>query len=216
MNDSDFDDNIIIGISGKKRTGKDTVADRICGKYYFNRASFADPIKESASLIFGFTEEQLRGDKKEVVDPVWGFTPRWAMQQIGTDLFRENIDKEVWVKSMKRRILTSTKSFWVIPDVRFPNEMKAIKDMGGYMLKVRRMEKEPDLTWWKKKISQAVPSLSTMFGSEYHASEIALDHLESHNWNSTLYNDGTLDELYDSVDRVMESILVQEKGKIPF
>ena len=55
---------MIIGIYGKKRSGKDTIANFLCEKYGFIKYGFGDPIKDIAKIMFGFTEEQLYGSKK--------------------------------------------------------------------------------------------------------------------------------------------------------
>ena len=59
---------MIIGLSGKKRVGKDTVADYLVSKYGFIKYSFADPIKAVAKILFGFSENQLYGNNKEEID----------------------------------------------------------------------------------------------------------------------------------------------------
>ena len=63
---------MIIGISGKKRSGKDTISDYLIQEYKFIKYGFADPIKDIAKIIFGFTEEQLYGNEKDIIDLRWG------------------------------------------------------------------------------------------------------------------------------------------------
>ena len=79
---------LLIGLTGYKGVGKDTVADYLCAKYGFIRLSFAKPLKDALAIIFGFTDEQLNGSLKEVKDPYWQITPREAAQFVGTELFR--------------------------------------------------------------------------------------------------------------------------------
>ena len=38
--------------------------------------------------MFGFTEDQVFGDAKDVIDPVWGVTPRLVLQVLGTELMQ--------------------------------------------------------------------------------------------------------------------------------
>ena len=64
---------MIIGITGKKRTGKDTISDFLVKKYYFVKYGFADPIKDIARIIFGFTENQLFEKEKDMVYKNWGY-----------------------------------------------------------------------------------------------------------------------------------------------
>ena len=85
---------MIIGISGKKRSGKDTVADFLIQEYGFIKYGFADPIKQIAKIIFGFNEEQLYGDKKEEIDKIWKIKPRIFSKNselIMDSLFFQNI-----------------------------------------------------------------------------------------------------------------------------
>ena len=76
---------MIIGICGKKRCGKDTIADILVNTYNFTKYAFGDPIKEIARIIFNFDEEQLYGDNKELIDERWGVSPRQFFQKFGTD-----------------------------------------------------------------------------------------------------------------------------------
>jgi len=91
----DTDAMSIVGISGRKRSGKDTAADILCEEYGYEKYSFADPIKAACKEVFGFDNEQVRGSRKENTDPYWGFSPRDAMQVFGTDAFRE---RKFWRK----------------------------------------------------------------------------------------------------------------------
>jgi len=52
---------MIIGISGLANSGKDTAADFLVGRYGFAKTSFADPMKNIARDVFGFSYEQLWG-----------------------------------------------------------------------------------------------------------------------------------------------------------
>ena len=59
----------ILGICGKKRSGKDTAGEYLIQKYGYVRYAFGDPVKDVCRVMFKFTEEQLYGDKKEVLLP---------------------------------------------------------------------------------------------------------------------------------------------------
>lgn len=64
--------NTIVGIAGKARSGKDTVAKYLIEEYGFKSISFATALKEGLGRrVFGLTDDQLYGDKKEVVDEFW-------------------------------------------------------------------------------------------------------------------------------------------------
>lgn len=83
----------IIGIVGKKRSGKDTVADYLVQNYGYIKLSFASPLKEIIKTLFDFDDEQINGNEKEIIDDYWNITPRRAMEYIGTNVFRKNISE---------------------------------------------------------------------------------------------------------------------------
>lgn len=113
--------------------------------------AFADPIKKMVSDLFHWRIDQIEGHSdisrtfREKIDPTWSkllnteVTPRWAMQYIGTDLFRDNLHKDFWVILMRRTLETNAnRKTIIIPDCRFQNEVQLIKDMGGVLIKVQR------------------------------------------------------------------------------
>jgi len=207
----------IVAFCGKKRSGKDTAGDAIASHGYFPIA-FADPIKETCQLVFEFDDEQVFGARKEEVDPFWDFSPRWAMQTIGTELFREGIDEDVWVKSLLARIDASSHSKFAVTDVRFPNEVDHLQRAGAEVVHIRRPSKEPELDptkkWFAQKggIIKKAASLFTDFGSEYHASEISLDRHPVTN-KADILNDGTIDEFRVAVRFYVEQV---EEGNDEF
>lgn len=170
----------IVGFSGKKRCGKDTAGDALASMGY-ETVSLASPIKKSAKYVFQFTESHVNGSKKGEFDEFWGFTPRWAMQMIGTELFRDQIDEDVWIKSLLARIDESNLDKFAITDVRFPNEIEHIHRAGGEVVYIRRPENHPEYDSFKKWIAKqggfvrGVASFFTDFEAKYHWSELALD-----------------------------------------
>ena len=64
--------NIVIGLGYIARSGKDTIADYLVREYSFKKLSFAWALKEGIGRkVFGFSDDQLYGDKKETVDEFW-------------------------------------------------------------------------------------------------------------------------------------------------
>lgn len=160
---------IVIGFSGWARSGKDTAADALT-EIGFYKASFAGALKKAAGIIFGLSNDQLHGDAKEVVDPYWEMSPREILQRFGTECLRERFSEDVWVKALFRSIERNGGwSRWVISDVRFPNEARAIQEAGGYVIRVNRPGNEPP---------------------NGHVSERALDEWK---FDATILNDSTLD-----------------------
>lgn len=120
----------VIALVGKKRTGKDTVANHLVQHYGYTNAKFADPLKRAVQGLFGFTDEQIEVTK-EVVDPLWGVTPRQVMQFIGCDVVQHQfqtllptIGRGFFVKSLLSRYRTER---IVISDMRFLHEYDAIR-----------------------------------------------------------------------------------------
>lgn len=189
---------VVFGMTGRKRSGKDTSGERLVRDHGFVRIAFADALKEACIDIFGFTEEQVYGDDlKEVVDEYWGYSPREVLQKVGTELFREaisqehvlpDIGKNIWVRTIERKILNLAKQGhrrFVITDVRFPNELAFLKEsqFNAYSIKV---------------IRQAV--MDETDPTKLHASEAAID---SFKCDFDINNDGTIEELYTAIDQIV-------------
>lgn len=118
---------ILIGICGKARHGKDSVADHLIHRYKFTKASFATPVKEFAVKHFGLKPEEVYGDKTE--------KSRCILQGIGNGC-REEFGKDIWIEKLLKNIAGVENV--VISDVRYRNEAHAIKARGGYLIKVIR------------------------------------------------------------------------------
>jgi len=73
----------VIGLVGRARVGKDTVADYILSKYgTYLKVRLAQPIKDAICALYGFTPQQVEGSEKEEIDVQWGISPRQAMVQL--------------------------------------------------------------------------------------------------------------------------------------
>jgi hypothetical protein len=176
---------MLIVLSFKAQSGKDTAADYLVAQHNFKKLALAEPLKEACQKIFGFTHEQLYGSLKEVVDPFWGFTPRFALQKIGTDCLRDHFDKTLWIKAAKRKILAEPATNWVISDCRFPDEAIAMKEIGGYVVRIDR------------------PLSGATGGVPSHSSEVSMDAFND--WDYILKNDINVHgALYDKVEEMLE------------
>lgn len=171
----------IIGLSGRAKSGKDTVAVML-GRHGYHRRAFADPLKAAAQAIFGLNEVQVMSQEaKERVDEFWGLSPRQIMQRLGTECLRSGFRDDVWVRSLYRYILDNPQfRAWVVSDVRFPNEAEAIKSWGGRVWRVER------------------PGIEAV--SE-HVSETAMDDYDR--FDHVIVNDGGLDDLEASVGHAL-------------
>lgn len=121
----------VIGLCGPARSGKDTAADYLLKHlpHGWTKASFADPIKQMARGL-GLTHDQLFGDLKDVDAPALGCTPRKILQTLGTEWGRELIHPDIWVRAMVLKLQCLSDGGFVMPDVRFENEAKFVREHG--------------------------------------------------------------------------------------
>ena len=135
----------LIGLTGYKQVGKDTVANILVSRYGFVKTGFASPIREYVAKLFGWSLEELEERKEEPIEDLGGVTARHAMQTLGTEWGRTHIDKDFWVKSWtKRHTRDLAQAPVVVTDVRFPNEAETIIRLGGYVVRVERATDSQD------------------------------------------------------------------------
>ena len=141
---------MIIGICGLIGSGKGTVADILVETHNFKKLSFADKLKDGVATIFGWDRAMLEGDTdesrqwRELKDDFWSnetkmeVTPRLVLQLFGTDCMRNGFDDGIWVSTIKKKLLENPTIDYVVPDVRFANEVDMIRDIGGQVWEVKR------------------------------------------------------------------------------
>lgn len=187
---------MIIGISGKAQSGKDTVCKMIAYTiWYYNysqrlepfgidhynsnqyaiwridwyRNSFANKLKQCLDIILNTSSISLFEDnefKKSEID--WlGMTVRELLQKFGTAIRNEVCD-DFWVKACLKDYEEGDN--WLISDVRFKSEAKGIKDLDGIILRVNREGA----------------------GTGNHISEIDLD---DYSFDYVINNDGSMEDL---------------------
>jgi len=139
---------MIIGVVGFIGSGKGTAADILVEKHGFVKLSFADAVKDATAAIFGWQRSLLEGDTdesrefRETKDEWWSakfgrdFTPRLALQLMGTEAGRDVFHENVWVYALERK--AEMYKDVVIADVRFPNEIEWMRSKGGFAVRVSR------------------------------------------------------------------------------
>lgn len=183
----------LIGITGRKFNGKDTLGNYYVEQHGYIRLAFADALKNVCANIFNFSEEQLYGNKKEEIDEFWNVSPRTIFQYVGTELLRDQLDKvipnvgkDIWIKVIEKKIFDILKINpnvkFVITDVRFSNECNFIKTMGGVMIRVTR---------------DCVNKLNNL--NNYHSSEMEIDNLIV---DIDLKNDGSIEDLLNLANEI--------------
>lgn len=171
---------------------------------------FADKLKDIVCLLIGCTREQLEDEdfKNTKLGNEWNntydnvyytnllsetYTPRQLLQYIGTDLFRNRINQNIWINATMNEYKSVNNPIhyegaekspdyeevlpnWIITDVRFHNEVKAIEDKGGFVIRINRST------------TNRYNSTGDInkFKSFNHASEILLD---NHDFKYTINND---------------------------
>jgi hypothetical protein len=147
---------MIVGICGLISSGKGTVADILQNDHGFTKISFADSLKDAVANVFSWPRAMLEGDSdlsrqwREQVDEWWAerlgipnLTPRWVLQQWGTEVCRTGFHQDIWIASLERKLRSNIN--YVVPDTRFPNEIDLIKKIGGTVWCVKRGQ---DPSWF--------------------------------------------------------------------
>ncbi|WNA15915.1 putative deoxynucleoside monophosphate kinase [Xanthomonas phage XaC1] len=174
----------IIAINGTIGSGKDTFAKTFITNG-FTRMSFAETLKDAVAAIFGWDREMLEGSTeesrkiRESVDEFWSaelgyeITPRYVLQHLGTDILREYFCDDLWILSLKRKLL-QTKGNVIITDCRFPNEVEMLRKMNATIIEVQRVLPVwyEDAVWYNNFIEEKYEEIAKQ--NYYDDSEIQM------------------------------------------
>ena len=204
---------MIVGLVGFIGAGKGTVADLLVEKHGFFKESYANSVKDACAAIFNWDRAMLEGDTpesrawRETKDEWWSsklgreFSPRLALQLMGTEAGRDVFHPDLWVHTVMRRC--KPENNYVIADVRFPNEINAIVNSGGKVVRVRRGH---DPEWYNLALECNVdgqPDIMRNAYPEVHFSEWAW--IGSH-YDIVMDNNCSLEELTTRVDKLVDSL----------
>lgn len=162
-----------IALSGKMRSGKDTVADYLEMHHGFLRLAFADKLKEVAMDLFGMT------GKNRALLQAFG----WRMCQI---------DRAVWVKHVLDKIPLARSV--VVSDLRFPIEYNALRALGFCMV---RIEVDSETQMFRVMQSEHNMPTEDVNALLKDVSEIALD--EGFEWDYVINGGADRDCVYKDV-----------------
>ncbi len=174
----------ILAISGRKGSGKSTVVEMLQGllPMPYQHKLFAGPLKQMVGVMVGvdpirFEDQAFKLQPSPIANPDGGFyTYRHLLQVTGTDFGRDILGENVWVDSLFAPYRPD--DCWLISDCRFPNEVKAVENRSGMVIRVER----PGLAY------------------DPHPSETALD---DYPFAHVVINDGSIAELHDKIKAIV-------------
>lgn len=208
---------MIIGFVGLIGAGKDTAADYLVNTHGFRRDSFANTLKDAVAAVFGWDRTLLEGrtnearEWREQPDEWWSnrlgkkITPRWVLQYWGTEVCRHGFHDDIWIASLENK-MRKTGDNIVISDVRFPNEIKAIHNTGGKVIRVKR---GIDPKWFESALAY---NKGPNGNAEWSLSKGKLDkfkiHASEYSWvggkiDHIVTNDTTIDSLFEQIHSIV-------------
>lgn len=144
----------VIAMVGPSGSGKTTAARAVWKNARYDLYSFGTGPKVMLGALYaymGLDFDEIRAKlhgaaKDQPCDHLGGKTPRHALQTLGTDWGREQIDPDLWVDALDRHIggLKREKDMAgalvigekvVIDDVRFENEASFVLDHYGHLVR---------------------------------------------------------------------------------
>jgi len=187
-------DRILIGLHGKARTGKDTLANYLIKKHQLLRYGPSVRVKDTTAVMFDFPRWYLDDDTmKETYDDFWGMTYREMAQKVGKESSRDVFGDDIWMRHVERLLINIEHGIdmdivghvkgIILADIRYTNEAVWVKNHGGTVFFIVR---------------DNAPAIS---GVEGHAGEagLPLDLADS-----IIYNDGTIEDMYRHADNFLE------------
>jgi len=159
------------------------------GKMHVGKTTSADYLVQK----YGFVKLSFAGKLKEIAKDLWpeqfecGQKPRKLLQDLGMKM--REIDQDVWVKYLVRIVRSLPKdSNIVVDDLRFMNEYTALKNEGFFIVRILR---------------DVPPSPLDDHPSEKEVEQMPYDLF--------LLNTGTLDRLYEKLDKIMAMVGKNER-----
>jgi len=174
---------ILIGLSGKKQSGKDTFCGflREAAKNHgvsTERIAFADSLKEELAAACHVTPDFIECHKDQF---------RLGLQWWGTEFRRQICGYDgYWIDKLNKKLILSTADVVIIPDVRFVNEARFVLRHGGRVIRIVRAGADRNAESTHQHVSETDMDgftcdyqvrASTIPGLRKIASIVALDHI---------------------------------------
>ena len=203
----------------------------------WHEVSFAYKLKQIISLITSIPMIALFDQEvKASASGIGNYSVRDLHKKIGTDLFRNQLGNDVWVNALFNDF---GEKKWIVSDVRFLNEAKAITEREGILIKIVRFnigdrvyfapgegsndrDKKGEYLISKINadedclISDGYSEIGAWFSelklisADNHQSETELEQIET---DYTIYNCTTIENLIEQVKEIMiEEGIINEKS----
>lgn len=174
----------LIGIHGKPRAGKDTLAN-IFVRHGYLRYGPGDPVKQATAAMFNVEIENFYLDhRKDTVDPFWNISYREMAQKVGKESSRDVFGEDFWMRHVERKLsLLGDNHGLVLADIRYENEIHWVKARNGVVIFVKRDHRD-------------------YVANEGHAAERGLPENLA---DFIIENNGTIKELQDRAQELLVS-----------
>lgn len=171
---------LLVGISGKAGSGKDTAACYFVNNHGFLQYAIAGPLKRALEVL-GIHEPRDR-NLKEALIPGRHYSYREAAQKLGTEWAR-SLDVRFWL-NLAETYCESTPWSVVISDVRFDNEAAFVRERGGLIIHLRGRAADVD-----------------------NATHVSEQGVEVHDTDCVIYNTGPLEKLYEDLENAYRRLV---------
>ena len=175
----------LIGLAGRARSGKSSIAEHLTAHYGYVQLAFADPIRETIEYALNTPAEYIEVHKETPIPP-HGKSYRELAQTLGD--WGRGLRPDFWVLDLERRLnelrdySTYELEGVVISDVRFINEAQWVRER-GQLWHITRPGQDPSQT-------------------REHSSELGIEPMDG---EVLICNSETLDDLCDHVDYLLAS-----------
>ena len=189
---------MLLVLCGESGSGKSTIANYLRAKHKFIELTLAEPVKQIASILSGINLSILNGLTEEnrvlrenVKDKIYGKTGREWLIFVGTKIFREKVDEDIWIKLLLQRVSTlrgiQPGCNIIVSDCRFKNELKLLKKNGAIVMSVIRNN-------------------NTSISNNNYGYSNFVDDFAKDNSDYIVKNSGDIKELHAKIDHLLGTI----------
>ena len=182
---------INIIILGHINSGKSVISKYLVEKYNFQQFALGDCVKEFVIEMMKLVKEEGFSDENIKIEDLYDRSKkeryRSLMQKVSTDLVKKFFGQDIWINIVKEKIKKNNDSNLVINDIRFKNEFNAFNCVDDI-----------------DKSNRKVISIRVVRkGKEIYSDHISEHDVDNVKVNYTIYNDGSIEDLYSKIDNIM-------------